>query len=351
MGHVEQPKPMARPGDGRLAGPFAFSTDGLPPKDRFESWRSLFGALHHVEIDKSARLAFRARATHWTMGPIVIGKYSTPLRRVVRTAAHVRKDYFDHWVLRVNRSARLIGHRDGRPHRAGAGDMHLETFASTYDFDHSAGDWIAVMVPRDAYPELSEGLERIPQGALVHGATRLLSNYLTSLVDGLHDAPPDAMPALAEATRSMITGCLLSQGTPECASDPCGQLALRNRAKSVILQNIGSARLDPARISELSGIKRSTLYRVFAAEGGVSAFVQDLRLNLVNSDLQDPACGLDRIATLAERRGFHNASSFNRAFRAKFGRTPGDVREASPARPSDGRTSGDDLRSVRDLLV
>jgi AraC-like DNA-binding protein len=139
----------------------------------------------------------------------------------------------------------------------------------------------------------------------------------------------------------MIAGCLLSQGTPECASDPCGQLALRSRAKSVILQNIGSARLDPARISELSGIKRSTLYRVFAAEGGVSAFVQDLRLNLVNSDLQDPACGLDRIAALAERRGFHNASSFNRAFRSKFGRTPGDVRAAALERSSDGQPPAD----------
>ncbi len=125
---------------------------------------------------------------------------------------------------------------------------------------------------------------------------------------------------------------------------------VRSRARSVVLENIGSARLDPARISELSGIRRSTLYHIFAAEGGVSAYVQDLRLSLVNSDLQDPAFGTHQIATLAERRGFHNASSFNRAFRSKFGRTPGNVRAAALARSSDSRPPEETLRSVRDLL-
>lgn len=334
-----------------LVKPFVFSTDLLEPRDRFETWLSLFGSLHHVEIAKEERLVFRARATHWTLGPIAIGSYRTPVRRLTRTAAHVRQDYLDHWVLRVNRSARLIGRRDGRSHLAGIGDIHLETFATSYDVDHSAGDWIAVFVPRDAYPELSAGLERIGPGPVCHGATGLLANFLITLADGLHDAPRDSMPALAEATRSMISGCLLSQAAPGPGPEPWKMLALRNRAKSVILQNVGSARLDPARISELSGIKRSTLYRIFAAEGGVSAYVQDLRLGLVNSDLQDPASGLDQIAHLAERRGFHNASSFNRAFRSRFGRTPGDVRAAALARSSDRRQPDETLRSVRDLLV
>jgi len=105
-------------------------------------------------------------------------------------------------------------------------------------------------------------------------------------------------------------------------------LDARLRAEKVIRANLASARLDSHRIATLSGVSRSTLYRLFEDEGGVAAHVRRVRLDAVHAALTDPDQDGQPINKIASEAGFHCIASFNRSFKARFGASPGEVRAA-----------------------
>jgi AraC-like DNA-binding protein len=83
------------------------------------------------------------------------------------------------------------------------------------------------------------------------------------------------------------------------------------------------------------GISRASLYRMFKPEGGLAGYVRDQRLNLAMRRLAEPHGQKTRLLDLAINLRFSSDSTFVRAFRRKFGLTPGEVREKSQAWLSD----------------
>ncbi|NJO84573.1 MAG: helix-turn-helix transcriptional regulator [Blastochloris sp.] len=72
-------------------------------------------------------------------------------------------------------------------------------------------------------------------------------------------------------------------------------------------------------------MSRSSLYRLFEADGGVAAYIQRARLKAAHAAL----CRQDDKSTIhvvAESVGFTDASSFSRSFRREFGCSPSDLR-------------------------
>lgn len=79
------------------------------------------------------------------------------------------------------------------------------------------------------------------------------------------------------------------------------------------------------------GISRASLYRMFKPEGGFAAYVQAQRLDLAMRRLIAPEGQNIRLLDLAIDLWFSSDSTFVRAFRRKFGFTPGEMREKSEA--------------------
>lgn len=303
------------------------ATDGLPPQDRFEWWRSQYAPLHATEVIASQRNGFAAQGAHFRLGSMVIAHYVTPARRVVRTAADVRRDDLDHFSLRVMLRGSVVSHGVHRSVRCRAGHVLLATTAEEYRDEYSSGEWVALLAPREDFPALAG----VPTGLVPGARGGLLADYLVSLDRRLDEARPADLPALAETTRAMINGCLLGAGAPGRLDPAERRKVLRLGVERVIRANLGSARLDARRICALAGISRSTLYRLFEDDGGVAGYVQALRLGSIAADLRDPRLGETTIAALAARWGMHNAAAFGRAYRQAFGRTPGEARVAALA--------------------
>jgi AraC-like DNA-binding protein len=75
------------------------------------------------------------------------------------------------------------------------------------------------------------------------------------------------------------------------------------------------------------GVTSRHLNRAFAAEGTtVSQYVHDRRLDGARADLRSPHMAEHRIADIASRWAFASQAHFTRAFRARFGCTPTQVR-------------------------
>ena len=80
---------------------------------------------------------------------------------------------------------------------------------------------------------------------------------------------------------------------------------------------------------------RSTIYRAFERHGGVAAFIRAERLRCCYEELSRPAREPVAVSQVAGRFGFHDASQFSRAFRARYGITPSQLVAIS----TDGRRS------------
>jgi AraC-like DNA-binding protein len=330
------------------AGRLVLTTDDITPSDRFEWWRNEFGSLHRVEVARDKRTAFTASGEHWLLGSILVGRYRTSARRVVRAPVQVSRDGADHWVLRVMARGVLVSRSSFGGFRAFPGQVAVTSYAQDYSDDHSEDEWVAAIIPRHALPTSVPAI--LAPTVLSGSRAGLFADYMLSLAQRLRDADPSELPAIAEMTRVMVIACLTEDAT--FAQMPTERsIVIRERVERLIRDNLGSARLNPERICALAGISRSALYRLFEDRGGVAAYVQVLRLKRVHAELNDPRSAFDTIAGLAERHGLHNATAFNRAFRRQFGCAPGDVRRtalrADWTSPAPGRSSP---RSFADLL-
>jgi AraC-like DNA-binding protein len=78
-----------------------------------------------------------------------------------------------------------------------------------------------------------------------------------------------------------------------------------------------------------------TVQAAFAAEGlSFSDWLAAERLELARAMLADPGWEARSIAHVAYAAGFAEASTFHRAFRRRFGITPGSARSAAGAAPA-----------------
>lgn len=326
--HTEAAASAAQAPSPRLR-PIVFSTDATEPQGRFETWRGQFLDVNEIIVPKACEPSFSASSEQWRLGPILFGVNRTPDRRLLRSAAHCARDDIDHWVLRVCRTGRAVVVGRDSATVAGPGQLIVGNLADGYDYVWGAGEWVAAILPRDAFPTVSAALSGIGAGPLGGAGPGMLADYLISLGGRLSQCTAEDLPVLTDTTRAMILSCLGAETGRRLAAPADVAVMQRLRIERLIRRNIASARLDAGRICTLAGISRSALYRLFEPDGGVAAYVQRLRLDLVSNDLADPSLAAEPISRLAERRGFHCIPSFNRIFRRVYGCTPGEARHGS----------------------
>lgn len=79
------------------------------------------------------------------------------------------------------------------------------------------------------------------------------------------------------------------------------------------------------------GASRATIYRDFAADGGVERFIVRRRLDRAFRELASCPPDRGRVRRVAERWGFACPYHFSRAFRRQFDLWPSEVFEAEGA--------------------
>lgn len=329
-----QPAPAADGnGDGSVLRPVCFSTDEHDPRHRFDAWCAEFGSLNDIILPREARAGFNARCSAWHLGAFTVTASATPAMRMVRGLRHAARDGLDHWVLRVARTGAVRTRLGDERYETRARQPVLYSVADGFEGDWTAAEWVTLWIRRDALPPLAAGLSVLAPGIQTGTAAALLADLLLSVPDHLARAGAAEAQGIAEAIRSMVSGCLLGGATARAGGGmdaaPGGNPLLRERVRRVIRDNIRSPRLTPDRIARAAGVSRSALYRMLEAEGGVAQHVQRVRLALVHAALGDPAQAARAIGAVAEDYGFHDASAFSRIFRRSFGCTPSDVRAAA----------------------
>jgi AraC-like DNA-binding protein len=305
------------------------TTDAVEAQHRYEYWRDLYSGFVDVDVASDLRRDFWAFAETWQIGPFAVMSAKGAAKRFLRSSRQCARDDRDLWVFRLSPTTAWSAAHADRGERIPAGALWMKRTTRASLTDLPPGEWRVLMFPSHACPELTAVLSRLEHGVLEGPGAGLLADLLCGLPARLRALPETESGALADTLRALIAACLLSGIDPTGAPRIAGGPLTRERVMRVIEDNIGSALLDVDRICRLTNVSRTVLYRMFEAEGGVAHFVRERRLRLIFADLRNPALNRVAISEIAERRGFHNAPSFSRAFRRAFGCSPSEARAAA----------------------
>lgn len=315
----------------RKVGPVLVTTKDIPARQQFDAWRSI--SVPYLDTAKPRRTpedGFEATGRALAFGSFMFYGASLPAYDYSRSAARIRRDSLDHWIVAICRNGTQRQRSGDVEITMRPGTPYVFTMANQFEAKREGEriEWLSLFVARDAVPELegalTASLYRPVEGAL----GGLLAGTIASISDVLDDLAPEDLPRLASATQAVLSAAMGTAAAGRRMAGPQVEHIQLARVKRLIRENIGAATLGPARLSAAAGMSRSQLYRLFEPLGGVARHIQRERLAVARRRLADPA-EREGIARIAEAAGFFEPSTFSRAFRQEYGVSPREFRAAA----------------------
>ena len=300
-----------------------FDSDLLAPDERFARYRALYnGGVDASLIDG----AFAVQVRGWRLDRAVL--FDRRLNGVAHRRASDRagRDGFDHFTVTVVLGGRFEvdvgdGARRIEPGQGVVLDM-LQPVSNRSAHAHIR----TVSMARERVAAAAAGVGDDLHGRRIGGdRAAMLADYLDALTQRLAHLDATALPPVTDALVSLIA---LVLGAPAGLDDAAQREARRaGQVRTIIDRHLGDAAFGMADLSRLSGLSRSTLYRVVADRGGVAGLIRERRLERLRQQLLDPDEARP-FATLAYAAGFASESHASTAFLDRFGLRPGQYRVA-----------------------
>ncbi|MGY2372933.1 helix-turn-helix domain-containing protein [Pseudomonas sp. SDO524_S393] len=337
---------------------YTFTTQPYPPRQRFEVWREEVNAIFDITISEPESTAFNYRLATGYLGALLMGcgawdGAGEPVPyRVKRATQMIRRDSLDHYYLCLGLSHTINGTAGRTTLAAGNSQIYLLDLARELDCLITAGDTIILTIPRDLLSP-SLGHKDLHGQVLQGGLSELLADHMRALQYRLPRLSAEEIPHAQQATLAMVSAALApSVANLHNAADEI-DFTLFNRARHLIEQHLRNPDLSPTFLCKHLGISRAQLYRVFSQETGVSAYIQQRRLNRARLMIQGDSGVRHRVSGLAFQFGFKSDAHFSRAFKHAFGYSPREAREAlvvAPSHAQAGRHTGFSLRNILEQM-
>ena len=316
----------------------AFATTEVDPAGRLAAWQDLvnrvFLPLAITPLPgQDGPGEFGGSVVSGDWGGLRVWRVSATPMSAVRAERHIRSSACDDYLLALHVSGSAHAFQDDRRVTLGPGDFALFdptrpyaiTFRGTGTFEH-----LIYQVPR-----ASLDARRLPRNTTAlavraaSSAGRLVSPYLRTLAQ---PAPAGSNPP---AQAFIDAGLDLAASALRTVIGPAGQLDLRRRAlagqlKGYALAHLGDPALSPDAAARASYISVRQLHRLFAHDGtSFGAWVREQRLRRCRDDLASQQLSHRAIAEIAAHWGFRSPAHFTRAFRARYGITPAELRRTA----------------------
>jgi len=310
-----------------------FDSSLLELKDAEEIWRDALRPIY--EIKRAGE--FKARIETWDLGGnmLLTSHVAKDEVQFQRTRRQIAISGVDHYLVHCLLGGELVSESAGGQQKVplrsiAVRDMVVENIGFARD-----APMLTLSIPRAALDK------RMPEGARLHGASfeagdrigALVASHICALAQTLTDMTVDESRVAAEATLGLLAACLLpkvEQGASK--DDPRLAPLLRAQAISLIEHRLADPEFDAESLRKELKVSRTALYGLFAENGGVATQIRARRLDEAMRRLADPRHSRQRIAEIAFAVGFSSEPTFNRAFRERFGCSPGEARAGVDAR-------------------
>lgn len=313
--------------------PLRFSTEDLPERDRLAIYREHFGRkLFRLDLEPlpDLGLRFRSAVTMHTLPGVTISSHRGGGLRAWRTR-ELMTDARDEFLLIMNLRGPSIISQLGREFRIEEQGATLVTLREVGGVIHPTLDHyhFVLQMPRSAIAPLVRHAEDtimrpIPSSS---AALRLLISYIALIEKG--DAPEG--PQL----RALVASHIHDLAAVAIGATRDGMQAARGGIRAArlatiradVLANLSDPQLSARTVGRRHGVSDRYVHVLFSETGqSFGQFVEEARLKRALTMLTDPEREFERIGEVAAAVGFVEHSTFNRAFRRRFGDTPSGVR-------------------------
>ncbi|WP_250889099.1 helix-turn-helix domain-containing protein [Mesorhizobium sp. dw_380] len=277
--------------------------------------------------DKSLNDGFPVDHTAWNLGGMLIVQQRAPAHSYVRSAAKLRSSSIDHWYIVLPRAGRSWTEVDRRVAENQPGNLEIRSLGYPFRGRVTDSESLVLYLPRDLFSDAASTLDAKNNSILSGNFANLLVDYVSSIEARLRSLTAEDLPRIVHATRSMIIACLAPPAEHAAAAEQLASVALMERARRYVQNNLDAAHLTPDSMSRALGVSRSRLYQLFEPSGGVLHYIQSRRLLAAHVAISNPADSR-RIVEIAEAFGFSSAANFSRAFSKEFGYSPREGRSA-----------------------
>ncbi|MEU6772396.1 helix-turn-helix domain-containing protein [Streptomyces sp. NPDC046759] len=313
------------------------STD-LPVADRFDWWCACTAEdLVPTRITRRRSNDFPASVRMMRLGQVQVTALEFPALRSVRTDRLIRQSDPELWMLAYISGGALALEQGRRGTSLRTGDLVLydtsRPFDSLSDVADGLSRTILLHLPRCALPIREQRLRDLTARRMSSdsGPAALLAVFLRGLMDQAAVLTEAHKACVAPAALDLAAACLADAvGAPEKLPAETQQAVLVRAVKRFILSNLADSGLSPAGIAAAHHISVRHLHSLFQRheDATVAAFIREERLRRSRAELADVRTAGESVQCIGARWGFHDAAVFNRAFKKRYGITPGAYRES-----------------------
>jgi AraC family transcriptional regulator, positive regulator of tynA and feaB len=310
-----------------------------------ESWArglsSVFVELAVEQHDPTQRLT--GRMYQYPFGDLTFVRSVTRggLHRVMRTEKLIQQSteniFFIGFLLAGDATLTQGDHRA----ELHVGDIAILDSTRTYEIEVPRSfDALWVKVPRHRLEvrlhSHSDIMAQRIDGSV--GIGHVASNLLRAALAEAHCIKPNEANRISNHLLDLLGLCLAggAKSSPSDNATPYRASTLR-RMQEFIEQRLDDEDMSPELVAKTHNVSVRYIGKLFEREGiSVARWIRMRRLERCRMDLEDPESAGRSISDIAYAHGFGNISSFNRAFRARFGFAPRSLRNEAEV---DGRVT------------
>ncbi|GAA2196106.1 helix-turn-helix domain-containing protein [Streptomyces bangladeshensis] len=310
----------------------------LPARDQFPFWAELVSReLAPLTLSSPNTGSFPAWASVLDLSSVRVAAFNSPPAHLKRTWADIRRADPGTYQLTFVSGTPLWINQRRQDSGLVCGDMVL--FDLSHPFEGAVPDRgrhtqvVIMQVPREELPLPPDKVHRLLAQPLStrSGMGAILARFLTTLDAYGPDCHPRDLSRLGAMALDLAGACLAQHlDAYDDLPAETRQQAMLARVNAFIDHNLGDPDLGPADIAAHHHISVRSLHALFRQQGEtVAASIRRRRLERCHADLTDPRMRQRPISAIAARWGFLRPADFSRAFRAAYGVTPRELRQAA----------------------
>jgi AraC-like DNA-binding protein len=310
---------------------FSFNTDQLEPAARFEAFRDqLVRRLFQLDLVNRADGAYRG-IVDLDVCPVVFGRVFGSPADFKRTPQVARQCEDGVWLLLARGGRMGVAQADvSSVINPGEGMIYDARYSHEGHCLGQTDTWV-IQVRDDVIDPLRARRNGPRSRVLTHATATYVPLLLTLMEAHFRLADPNDADASRALGRYLSELVALQLGAHRDAIDAIARSGLMAARRQAILDQIERHATDPAfnadAVARRLGISRRYVNILMEETGRTfAALVLERRLTVVRRLLADPDRQAQTIAQIAYDCGFGDLSYFNRAFRRRFGDTPGSFR-------------------------
>lgn len=305
-----------------------------PVASRADYWRHVVDTtIAPLALRIGGQSDFSSRIHTGDVGPVRVTEMLVPPAELTRSERLVRQMDPDMCKIDVQLAGSMVVGQSDREAQLDPGDFTLVDLSRPCHWANTPGRVVAVAFPRARLPIRQNDVARLTGVRIPgdDGIARLVSQLAGQLVDHIGDEADSAR--LGTALLDLLTVALAERldRTESVPKEARGR-ALLLRIQAFIEERLSDPELSPQVIADAHHVSVRYLYGLFETQGEtVAAWVRRRRLEQCRRELLDPASRMQLVSTIGARWGFTNPDHFSRAFRAAYGHSPSEYREAPRA--------------------